>query len=144
MADPKPITIEYIDPANYDGAHDPQPYAIIGNAPGGGGVTSVNAQTGVVVLDAGDVGARPAGAVPWADVSNIPVALTAAQAAGTPSIRAIGTTATTAKAGNYVPGWAEITSKPAVVVALPAALGTPGQVLAVDAAGTGLEWITPA
>lgn len=41
------------------------------------------------------------GAVSWSNVEDIPVALTAAQAAATPSIRAIGTTATTAAAGNH-------------------------------------------
>lgn len=39
--------------------------------------------------------------VNWTDVNGVPVALTAAQAASTPSIRAIGTTATTAAAGNH-------------------------------------------
>ncbi|WP_155802361.1 hypothetical protein [Brevundimonas naejangsanensis] len=29
------------------------------------------------------------------------------------------------------------------VVALPSTLGAPGQVLAVNAAGDGLEWVTP-
>lgn len=37
----------------------------------------------------------------WDDVTGVPAALTAAQAAGTASIRAIGTTATTAAAGNH-------------------------------------------
>lgn len=41
------------------------------------------------------------GSVDWSNVENVPVALTVAQAAGTPSIRAIGTTATTAAAGNH-------------------------------------------
>jgi len=35
----------------------------VGGSGGGGAVDSVNGQTGVVVLDAGDVGAEPAGAV---------------------------------------------------------------------------------
>lgn len=39
--------------------------------------------------------------VAWSSISGVPVALTSAQAAGTPSIRAIGTTATTAAAGNH-------------------------------------------
>lgn len=41
------------------------------------------------------------GSVAWASLTGIPAALTTAQAAGTPSIRAIGTTATTAAAGNH-------------------------------------------
>jgi glycogen debranching enzyme len=40
-------------------------------------------------------------ALTWNDVTGIPAALTSAQAAGTASIRAIGTTATTAAAGNH-------------------------------------------
>lgn len=32
MAKPKPITIEYIDPSNYEG-YTPQPFAIVGDAP---------------------------------------------------------------------------------------------------------------
>lgn len=43
----------------------------------------------------------PAGEVAFADITGVPAALTAAQAAATPSIRAIGTTATTAAAGNH-------------------------------------------
>lgn len=39
--------------------------------------------------------------ISWTNISGVPVALTAAQAAATPSIRAIGTTATTAAAGNH-------------------------------------------
>lgn len=41
------------------------------------------------------------GSVDWSNIENVPGALTSAQAAGTPSIRAIGTTATTAAAGNH-------------------------------------------
>ena len=40
-------------------------------------------------------------ALAWGDVTGIPAALTSAQAAETASIRAIGTTATTAAAGNH-------------------------------------------
>ncbi len=40
-------------------------------------------------------------ALAWNDVTGIPAALTSAQAAGTASIRAIGTTATTAAAGDH-------------------------------------------
>lgn len=41
------------------------------------------------------------GTVAWENIEDVPEALTAAQAAATPSIRAIGTTATTAAAGNH-------------------------------------------
>jgi hypothetical protein len=41
------------------------------------------------------------GATAWNDITGVPVALTAAQADGTASIRAIGTTATTAAAGDH-------------------------------------------
>lgn len=51
------------------------------------------------LIDALD--AMEGGAVAWGDITGVPVALTAAQAAGTPSIRAIGATATTAAAGNH-------------------------------------------
>lgn len=57
---------------------------------GGGAVDSVNGQTGVVVLDADDVGARSAGDVPWAEVSGKP----------TTFAPTIGATSTTAVAGN--------------------------------------------
>lgn len=52
------------------------------------------------VIDALE-GLEVGGSVAWGDISGIPAALTSAQAAGTPSIRAIGTTATTAAAGNH-------------------------------------------
>lgn len=47
------------------------------------------------------LGGEGGGAVAWGDIEGVPAPLTAAQAAGTPSIRAIGTTATTAAAGNH-------------------------------------------
>lgn len=84
------------------------------------------------------------GSTAWVDITGVPAPLTSAAAAGTPSIRAIGTTPTTAKAGDYQPTWAQVTAKPATVSALPASLGTAGQVLRVNAAGTALEWYTPA
>jgi len=46
-------------------------------------------------------GLEVGGSVAWGDITGIPAALTSVQAAGTPSIRAIGTTATTAAAGNH-------------------------------------------
>lgn len=65
------------------------PYKAVGGG-GGGAVDSVNGKTGAVVLSAGDVGARASGNVPWADVSGKP----------TTFAPTIGTTATTAVAGN--------------------------------------------
>lgn len=110
-------------------------------------VTSVNTQTGVVVLAAADVGARPAGAIPQGDVTNLvsdlsgkaPTShthtatgisdsttvgrnvLTAADAAtartaigaGTSDL-ALGTTGSTAKAGNYQPAAANISDSTAI------------------------------
>lgn len=76
---------------------------------GGGAVTSVNTQTGAVVLDAADVGALPDDYAPsWDDVSAKPASIaagadaTAARAAigaGTSNL-AIGITGATAMAGN--------------------------------------------
>lgn len=51
-----------------------------------------------IIANAGGGG----GAVAWADITGKPATF--------PPV--IGTTATTAKAGNYVPAWSEITSKP--------------------------------
>ena len=31
---PKPITVEYIDPASFNGKYAPKPYQIVGTAPG--------------------------------------------------------------------------------------------------------------
>lgn len=96
MATPKPVKLTQVDAASYDGAFEPEPLIIVGPIPGGGGgggggdVASVNGKTGVVVLSAGDVGARAAGTVPWADVSGKPATFPPA----------IGATATTAVAGN--------------------------------------------
>lgn len=50
-----------------------EPYKVTGGGGGGGDVASVNGETGVVVLDAMDVGARPSTWVPdWADVASKP------------------------------------------------------------------------
>lgn len=48
------------------------------------------------------IGGGAGGSVAWGDIDGVPAALTAAQAAATASIRAIGTTATTAAAGNHL------------------------------------------
>lgn len=48
-----------------------------------------------------ELGGGESGPVSFEDLTDVPAALTSAQAAGTPSIRAIGTTATTAAAGNH-------------------------------------------
>lgn len=52
------------------------------------------------VIDALE-GLEVGGSVAWSSITGIPATLTSAAAAGTPSIRAIGTTATTAAAGNH-------------------------------------------
>lgn len=67
-------------------------------------VADPNSATHDAVADAAGGG----GPVAWASIPDVPAALTTAAAAGTPSIRAIGTTATTAKAGNYTPTAAEV------------------------------------
>lgn len=95
MVTPKPVKLTQVDAASYDGAFEPEPLIIVGPIPGGGGggggaVDSVNGKTGAVVLSAGDVGARAVGNVPWADVSGKPATFAPI----------IGTTATTAVAGN--------------------------------------------
>lgn len=56
----KPITVEYIDPADYVGVA-PQPFVIVGTEPAGGGggggaVNSVAGRTGTVTLVKADVG----------------------------------------------------------------------------------------
>lgn len=76
---------------------------------GGGAVDSVNGQTGVVTLDAADVGARPdTYDTAWGDIGSKPAVIAAgadqgtarsAIGAGTSNL-AIGTTSTTAMAGN--------------------------------------------
>ena len=76
------ITIDRTDPS--------APVISASGGGGGGAVDSVNGKTGVVVLSAGDVGARVAGNVPWADVSGKPATFPPT----------IGATATTAVAGN--------------------------------------------
>lgn len=73
MANPKPISIEYVAPAEYSGPA-PQPFLVVG---------------------------EPAeGAVAWADISDKP----------TTFAPTIGTTAITAKAGNYVPTSTEVST----------------------------------
>lgn len=88
---------------------------------GGGAVDSVNGQTGDVVLAAGDVGALPdtytppAAPVQSVNGSTGAVTLTAADVGALPDdteLLTIGTTAGTAKAGDYQPTWAQVTGKP--------------------------------
>lgn len=58
----------------------------------GSTVTSVNGETGEVILSASDVGARPAGNVPWGEVSGKPTTFPPAahnQAATTVTVDAI-------------------------------------------------------
>lgn len=83
--------------------------AVAAGGGGGGAVDSVNGETGVVVLNAADVGARPDTYVPaWSEVTSKPAVIAAgadeatarsAIGAGTSNL-AIGTTGTTAMAGN--------------------------------------------
>lgn len=106
-------TLKYVEPTTpeADLRFKPEPVEIYGMPSGGGAVESVNGQTGAVVLDADDVGARATGVdVPWADIDGVPATLTAAAAAGTASIRAIGTTATTAAAGNHTHAASAVTA----------------------------------
>lgn len=96
----------------------PIPVSGVG-AGGGDAVESVNGQTGAVVLTAADVDALPDDYVPaWGDLTGVPSTLTSAAAAGTASIRAIGTTATTAKAGNWTPAIADVTGLEARLAAI--------------------------
>lgn len=69
-------------------------------------VASVNGKTGVIALNAADVGALP--------TSYTPPASTWASITGKPGTfqPVIGTTSTTAKAGDYQPTWAQVTGKP--------------------------------
>lgn len=143
MASP---SLRYVaPPAAPDTELEPQPVVIYDLPSGGGGggaVDSVNGKTGEVVLSASDVGARAAGNVPWGEVTGVPTALTAAQAAGTASIRAIGTTATTAAAGNHTHTWDSVTGKPAVIAAgadaaaARAAIGAGTSNLSIGTSGT--------
>lgn len=63
-------------------------------------------------------------AVSWGDIQGKPATFppvigttaTTALAGNTPLLQ-IGTTATTAKAGNYTPAWGDVTGKPAVIAA---------------------------
>ena len=73
MAKPKPITLETVAPEEYEG-RNPKPFVVVGDIPGaGGGVDSVNGQTGAVTLSAGDVDALPDSYVPaWGDVTGKP------------------------------------------------------------------------
>lgn len=76
---------------------------------------------GVVLVDANgdpiDLGGG-GGPVAWADISGKPTTF--------PPV--VGTTATTAKAGNYVPAWADVTGKPTIPAAV--AAGTAAQLTA--------------
>lgn len=148
------ILAGYRDPnGNWVPVSSSNPLPISG---GGGGdtVTSVNGATGAVTLDAADVNALPDTYTPpastWASITGkpttfAPITGTGATEAmpGNTALLSLGATATTAKPGNYQPTWAQVTAKPATVAAIPATLGTPGQILAVNAEGDGLEWIDP-
>lgn len=101
---------------------DGNPVAIDGDS--AGAVESVNGETGVVVLDAGSVGALPDDYTPtWGSVTGKPSTF--------PPV--IGTTSTTAKAGDYQPTWADITDKPAII----ASGATQAEARTAIGAGTG-------
>lgn len=55
------------------------------------------------------VGGGEVGEVSWEDIADVPEELVEAQGAGVESIRAIGTTATTAAAGNHAHAAADVT-----------------------------------
>lgn len=38
MTNPKPITLTQVDAVNYEGAGDPQPFVVVGDIPGAGGL----------------------------------------------------------------------------------------------------------
>lgn len=115
--DPIPLTpaAESVTP---NSRFAPIPVSGVGGS-GGSAVDSINGQTGAVVLGAGDVGALTSDYEPaWSDLTGVPSTLTSAAAAGTASIRAIGTTATTAKAGNWTPAIADVTGLEARLTAI--------------------------
>lgn len=101
----------------------------------GGAVDSVNGETGVVVLDAGDVGADPAGAAAAAQAAAIaasdPVGSAAAAAAASQPL------ATINAKGDLYAGTADNTTTRQGV-------GADGTVLTANSAtSTGLAWTTP-
>lgn len=68
------------------------------------GTASTQASTDFATSEQGtlaETALQPGDGVPWSDVTGVPAALTTAQEAGTASIREIGTTGTTAAAGNH-------------------------------------------
>jgi len=105
MGIPKPITFTAAD-EGYSGPA-PEAFVIVGDVPGGG----------------------ESGPVAFGDLTGVPAALTEAQAAGTASIRAIGTTATTAAAGNHTQAATTVT-----VAAAPGVVGANAQLVLADLA----------
>lgn len=99
------------------------------------GTKLIDIATGGVVSFADVIAAAGGGgAVAWADITGKPATFPPT----------IGTTATTAKAGNYVPSWTEVTSKPttfAPVTATTSVVGgvkmaaTQANTVATDVAG---------
>lgn len=102
MAEPKPISLTQVDAADYDGKGAPQPFVVVGDVPGAGGGPA--AVTSDDITDATATGRSVLTAASQA-------AARTAIGAGTSSL-ALGTTASTAKAGDYAPAWGDVTGKP--------------------------------
>ena len=99
--DPKPISLVYVDPEDYTGL-EPQPFAVVGAAPGGGGEQFTPVATTLAGFD-GD--GNPTTYARGGVIIDLVTAEEAAEArtaigAGTSNL-ALGTTSTTAKAGDY-------------------------------------------
>lgn len=95
------------------------------------GHTLVDLNTGTKKSFAEIIAGGGGGAVAWADVTGKPTTF--------PPV--VGTTATTAKAGNYVPAWTEITSKPTTFAPVAATASVVGGVkmAATQAASTATD-----
>lgn len=55
MADPKPVTLTYVDPEDYTGAYEPQPLAVVGASPEVADKAQIAALTTVTTADATDL-----------------------------------------------------------------------------------------
>lgn len=146
MTNPRPVALTQVDAINYKGTFAPEPLLVVGPVPGGGGGGDVgwdDITDKPSVIGAGATRETARTAI-GAGTSNVVVASTAPAPLSAAAV--IGTSATAARSdhAHVFPTYAQVTAKPATVAAIPATLGTAGQVLAVNSAGTGLEWVTPA